>query len=118
MGREEPHEVQSKDVEFCTLGVITPGVSAITTCVCAGDVLKKLCRKRPGGPGEHQGECEPAVFPRGIGICIRKCHKQIEGGDAFPLPSLGETPPAVLCLVLGSPVQRRYGDTGGSLKVL
>lgn len=61
MGREEFHEVQPKDVQFCTLAVITPCISVITTC--AGDVLKKLCRKRPGGPGEQQGKCEPAAFP-------------------------------------------------------
>lgn len=88
MGREEPHEVQSKDVEFCTLGVITPRVSAITTCVCAGDVLKKLCRKRPGGPGEHQGECEPAVFPRGIGICLGSVTSRLKEVMLSPYPAL------------------------------
>ncbi|KAL9867636.1 uncharacterized protein GJ701_000995 isoform 1-T1 [Geothlypis trichas] len=42
------------------------------------------------------------------GLHEEECHKQVEGGDVFPLPSLGETPSALLCLFLGCPIQQRY----------
>lgn len=46
--------------------------------------------------------------------CIRKCCKKVERAHPAPLLSTGEATPAVLCPVLGSPIQGRCGHTGES----
>ena len=39
------------------------------------------------------------------GLHAKKCGQQVEGGDSPPLLHFHETPPGILHLVLGSPVQ-------------
>lgn len=41
-----------------------------------------------------------------------QCCQQVQGGDFSPQLSSGETTSAVLCLVLGSPVEGRHGLNG------
>jgi len=45
--------------------------------------------------------------------CI-ECGQQVEGGSPPPLLYSGEAPSAVLCPVLGSPVQEKQATTGKS----
>jgi len=40
--------------------------------------------------------------------------QQVKGGEPSPLLCPGQASPGVLCLVLGSPVQKRQGSPGKS----
>ena len=51
-------------------------------------------------PGCQEGQWDPGVHQE-------ECGQQVEGGSPPPLHCPGEAPSAVLCSVLGSPVQER-----------
>ena len=61
----------------------------------------------------RQGDREPAVCPGcqegqwHSGVHQEECGQQVEGGSPSSLHCPGEAPSAVLCPVLGSPVQER-----------
>ena len=70
--------------------------------------LLAICQDGTGGPssqlefqtGWKEGQWDPGVHQEEGG-------QQVEGGSPSPLLCPGEAPSAVLCPVLGSPVQER-----------
>ena len=62
---------------------------SVEMCFCYGN--RQFCQESQWNPGVHQEECG----------------QQDEGGSPSPLHCPGEAPSAVLCPVLGSPVQER-----------
>jgi len=74
---------------------------------------KQLCREGPGCAGGGQVGPEPAVCPGcqegqwDPGVHQEECGQQVEEGSPPPLLSPSEAPSAVLCPVLGSPLQER-----------
>jgi len=67
-----------------------------------------VCYIEPAAcPGCQEGQWDP-------GVHHEECGQQVEGGSSPPLLCPGEAPSAVLCPVLGSPVQERWGATGDS----
>jgi len=79
-----------------------------------------LCGAAPGSAGGRQVNHEPAACTGcqegqwDPGVQQEDCGQQVEGGSPPPLLCPGEAPSAVLCPVLGSPVQERSGATGES----
>ena len=58
-------------------------------------------------PGCQEGQWDPGVHLEG-------CGQQVEGSSPPPLLCPSEVPSGVLCPVLGSPIQERWGATGES----
>jgi len=81
---------------------------------------EQLCGEGPGCPGGWQDDREPAVCPccqEGQWYCRvhqEECGQQVEGGSPSRLHCSSEAPSGVLCPVLGSPLQERWGATGES----
>ncbi|PKU38094.1 rna-directed dna polymerase from mobile element jockey-like [Limosa lapponica baueri] len=71
-------------------------------------------RKGAGGVGRLWADHEPAVCPAGQegqqhpGLNQKQCGQQDQGSDCPPVLATGETPPRVLCPVLGSSLQERH----------
>jgi len=78
-----------------------------------GPAGEQLCGEGPGCPGGQHVNHEPAVCPGcqeskwNPGVHQEECGQQDKGGSPSPLHCPGEAPSAVLCPVLGSPVQER-----------
>jgi len=58
-------------------------------------------------PGCQEGQCHP-------GVHTEECGQQVEGGSPSPLLCPGEAPSGVVCPLLGSPLQERWGATAES----
>jgi len=78
---------------------------------------EQLCGEGPGSAGGRQVNHEPAVCPGyqegqwDPGVHQEECGQQDEGGSLSPLRCPSEAPSGVLCPVLGSPGQERWGAT-------
>ena len=54
-------------------------------------------------------QCALAGQKANSGLCKKKHGQEVEGGDSAPLLRSCETPPKVLCSVLGFQAQERHG---------
>lgn len=77
-----------------------------------------MAKKGTGVPGGRWVDHEPAMCPyhkEGLQYCglheASYC-QQLGGNDPFPLLSIGEATPGVLCPVVVLPVKGRHGATG------
>ena len=104
-------ETDSKEMceglEVRTLGDVRALVSALphlfysTVFSCVDASCGRQADQEPAVcPGCQEGQWDPGVHQE-------ECGQQVEGGSPPPLFSPSEAPSAVLCPVLGSPVQER-----------
>ena len=99
-----------------------PGEEKCQAPAHAGNCLagKQLCRKRPGGPGEHHDDHDLAMYPCCqevewyLWLHQAKYFQQVKREGPFHLLSTSEATPGVLHPILDSPVQKRRGHLGKS----
>lgn len=90
------------------------------------DTVDGVCYRLPN-PDDEADESmlitsqECALLPKKandiLGLPLEECCHWAEGGDPFPLLSIGEARTGVLCPVLGFLVQEVHGAPGESQKV-
>jgi len=115
MGHQEPYAAQQGEVKSLAPEEEQPQAPVHGGSHPAG---KQLGRSRPGGPGGHKIQHEPAkCFCCEEGKWYAQLHEtkywqQVNRGDLSSLLSTGEATVGLLCPVLGSPVQERHTGEG------
>jgi len=105
LGREEPDEVQQRQMQGPAPGEEPPHAPVKAWGEPAGE---QLCGEGSGCPGGRQVDHEPAVCPGcqesqwDLRVHQEECGQQDEGGSPSPLQCPGEASSGVLCPVLGS----------------